>query len=60
MDIVTRKIHFYTCSKCGKARRSTLNEEKAKEGMCRKCKALQPPKGQTSIFDQEGTHAESN
>lgn len=32
-----RNIFYFKCSLCGKKRRSSLKEKKARDGMCAKC-----------------------
>ena len=33
-----RKVYFFQCAKCGKARRQTFRKSKAVDQLCRKCR----------------------
>lgn len=57
-----RNIFYFKCSLCGKKRRSSLKEKKAREGKCAKC--LRGESGvdprQTSLLSPELTKAADN
>lgn len=53
-EIIKKNIYFYTCITCKNRRATTLKEDKAKNGICRKCRNNQPDPRQISIFDTKG------
>lgn len=52
-DVEKREIFFFTCLRCGKGRRQSLNQEKANHGLCRKCRSNKVAKGQLDIEGNE-------
>lgn len=50
-----RRIWFYTCAVCGKARRQSHKKQKARDAICKVCKKNEVPENQQSLFDNEKT-----
>lgn len=48
--IKERRIWFYQCASCGKARRQSHKKAKARNAICQKCLKLKTPDGQESLF----------
>lgn len=61
-DLISRKIYFFTCEKCGNNRRQSFRRSKAEVGLCRKCRqaALLVHKNQGSLFANDQTYANSS
>ena len=36
-DYTKRELYIYRCKRCGKSKRQTVDQEKAKQGLCRVC-----------------------
>lgn len=49
-------LYVFTCKQCGKAKRQSLKQTKAENGLCRKCiklnKVNEANKNQISLFDK--------
>lgn len=50
-EVIVRKLYFFTCRKCKKPRRTSLNSETARTEMCRTCRYNQVPKNQMKMFE---------
>jgi hypothetical protein len=46
-----RRIWFYTCTVCGKARRQSHKKQKARDAICKVCLKAKVPDNQASLFD---------
>lgn len=53
-DLMSRKIYFFTCEKCGHSKRQSFRKSKAEVGLCRICRraALLVHKDQGNLFDK--------
>lgn len=61
-ELLSRKIYFFTCEKCGHHKRQSFRRSKAEVGLCRKCRqaALLVHKNQGSLFANDQTYANSS
>lgn len=56
----TVEMYYFTCTKCGKDKRQSVKELKARDGLCKKCRKLKQDDRQATLFDlpvvQEGSN----
>lgn len=51
-DLISRKVYFFTCEKCGHTKRQSFRKSNANIGLCRVCRrnALLIHKDQGNLF----------
>lgn len=51
-NLISRKIYFFTCEKCGHIKRQSFRKNKAEVGLCRNCRqaTLLIHKNQGNLF----------
>lgn len=45
-----RRVWYFTCDRCGVARRQSHKKKKAKESVCQKCRRHTPNPNQSTLF----------